>query len=286
MTVFLISEAYDHSPLSIRTSNSSSDVMASQHIGYGSSPGSNAFGSGNHESDFGHQQNIGLNVAQEDATSRRRSMTIQDMLNPSDEEVRQSPQTTSSQFSSDEDIRPSGNISRAPVSRQSKKSPRSGTHARRSSTSHTSKDGSRRPSRRPTRSPSSSPEITQKTRAFRPAYSTEEQHFIWYLRIDRGYLWPDLLDAFNARFSRNGGRRELSGLQCRYYRLLGQYGMPQVRMLRTADVVQRYGMRASLARAGYCVTYPWLSGQYPNNAYGQVLDGKITAHSFNCSTDV
>ena len=171
----------------------------------------------------------------------------QDMLDPSDKEVRQH-----------EDIRPSGNLSHAPVSRQSKTFPRSGI-----------RDGSRRP----TRSPSSSPEIAQKTRAFRPAYSTEEQHFIWYLRIDRGYLWHDLLEAFNARFSRNGGRRELSGLQCRYYRLLGQYGIPQERMLRTADVVQRHGMRASLARAKCHVTYPWLSGQYPNNAYGQVLDG-------------
>ena len=285
MTVFLISKAYDHKPLSIRTQDSALDIMASHHTGYGLGQGANAFGSGTHGGDFCHQQIIGLNAAQGDAISRRRSMTIQDMLNPSDEEVKHSPQTTSSQFSSDEDLRPSANHSRTPVSRQSKKSPRSDTHARRSA-SYTSKDGSRRPSRRPTRSPSSSPEIAQKTRAFRPAYSTEEQHFIWYLRIDRGYLWPDLLDAFNARFSRNGGRRELSGLQCRYYRLLGQYGMPQVRMLRTADVVQRYGMRASLARAGYRVTYPWLGGQYPNNAYGQVLEGKITAHLCNCLTDV
>ena len=221
---------------------------------------------------------------EQELEQKGRSMTIQDMLNPSDEDVRQSPQTMSSQFSSDGDIRPSRNLSRAPVSRQSKKSPRSVTHARRSSTSQTSKDGSRRPSRRPARSLSSSPEIAQKTRAFRPAYSTEEQHFIWYLRIDRGYLWPDLSDAF--RFCRNRDRRELSGLQCRYYRLLGQHGMPKVRMLRTADVVQKYGMRASLDRAGTTVTYPWLSDQYPNNAYGQVLDCKITAHSFNCSTDV
>jgi len=168
------------------------------------------------------------------------------MLNPSDEEVRQSPQAMPSQFSSDKDIPPSRNLWRAPVSRQSKKSPRSGTHTRRSS-------------------------------KYRPAYSTEEQHFIWYLRNDVGYLWPDLLDAFNARFSRNGGRRGLSGLQCRYYRLLGQYGIPQVRMLRNADVVQRYGMKANLASAENCVTYPWLSGQYPNNAYGEVLDGKITS---------
>lgn len=71
---------------------------------------------------------------------------------------------------------------------------------------------------------------------------------IRYLRIDRGYLWPDLKDAFNARFSQS---RAVSGLQCRYYRLIEQNHMPQVRnMTRTADTVQRYGMRAALAQAG------------------------------------
>ena len=192
MTIFLISEAYNHSSLSIHTPNSALDIMALP---------------GNYDSE---------NVAQGDATPRRRGMTIQDMLNPSDEEVRQS-------------------------------------------------------SRRPTRSLSSSPEIAQKTRVFRPAYSTEEQHFIWYLRIDRGYLWPDLLDAFNARFARPGGGRELSGLQCRYYRLLGQYGIPNVTR-RDAEVVQKYGMKATLERAGCSVTYPWLGDQYVHNPYSQVLD--------------
>ncbi len=69
-----------------------------------------------------------------------------------------------------------------------------------------------------------------------------------YLRIDCGYLWPDLKDAFNARFSQS---RAVSGLQCRYYRLVEQNHMPQVRsMTRTVDTVQRYGMKAALARAG------------------------------------
>lgn len=48
--------------------------------------------------------------------------------------------------------------------------------------------------------------------------------------------------------------------------------MPQVRnMTRTADSVQRYGMRASLEAAGHCIDYPWMDGEYPANAYGQVL---------------
>ena len=67
-----------------------------------------------------------------------------------------------------------------------------------------------------------------------------------YLRIDRGYLWPDLKDAFNARFAE---RRDTGGLQCRFYRLLTQNHLSQVRdMTRTADTVQKYGMRSTLER--------------------------------------
>ena len=62
--------------------------MASHRTGYSSSPGLNAFGSSDYDSDFGYQENVGLNVAQADATSRRRSIMIQDILNPSDKEVR------------------------------------------------------------------------------------------------------------------------------------------------------------------------------------------------------
>ena len=251
----------------VRARDSALDIMASK---YGFGQGANAFGSGTHGGDFCPQPVIGLNAAQGDAISRRRSMTIQDMLNPSDEEVKHSPKTKSSQLISDKDLRLSANHSRTPVSRQSKKSPRSDTHTRRSA-SYTSKDGSRRLSRRRTRSASSSSKTAQKTRAFRPAYSIEEQHFIWYLRIDRGYLWPDILDAFNARFSRNGGQRKLNGLQCRYYRLLDQHGIPQLRTFGTADVVQKHGMEASLVRTKPDVTYPWLGDLYPKKAYGQVL---------------
>lgn len=83
-----------------------------------------------------------------------------------------------------------------------------------------------------------------------------------YLRIDRGYLWPDLKDAFNVRFSQ---KRAIGGLQCRYYRLIEQNHMPQVRnMTRTADSVQRYGMRTTLARAGTGKSYPVWSNTTSN----------------------
>lgn len=279
MPVFLSTEPYNHRPLSIRAPFSTSDIMTSQRIGYGSDLGPDASGS--------EQSMVAPTFAHEDGTYRRRSMTIQDMLNPSDEEIKHSPRSQWTQSSSEDDRQPSRYQSRSPISSKGFKSSRSTIHSRRGSTSHVPKGGSRRPSHRPSRSPSSSPDLSSKEpRAFRHPYTTEEVHFIWYLRIDRGYLWPDLLDAFNAHFCHNGRvKRVLGGLQCRYYRLLGQNSIPQVRMLRTADMVQRYGMMATLARNGCHPTYSWLGGQYQNHAYGEMLDSKTPFPLLRCAAN-
>ena len=269
MLASLSTEAYNHRPLTIRAPCSTSDRMSSQRIGYGSDFGPDASGS---------EHGAAPTTAQEGGTYRRRSMTIQDMLNPSDEEIKHSPKSQWTQSSSEEDRQPSRYHSRSPICKKGFKSSRPTVHTRQGSASHAPKGGSRRPSHRLNRSPSSSPDLSSKEpRAFRHPYTTEEVHFIWYLRIDRGYLWPDLLDAFNAHFCRNGRvKRVLGGLQCRYYRLLGQNSIPQVRMLRTADMVQKYGMMATLARNGCHPTYSWLGGQYQNHAYGEMLDSKTS----------
>ena len=268
MLASLSTESYNHRPLTIRAPCSTSDIMNSRRIGYGSDFGLDASGS---------EHGRAPTTAEEGGTYRRRSMTIQDMLNPSDEEIKRSPKSQWNQSSSEEDRQPSRYHSRSPICKKGFKSSQTTIHTRRGSASHAPKGGSRRPSHRLNRSPSSSPDLASKeTRAFRHPYTTEEVHFIWYLRIDRGYLWPDLLDAFNAHFCHNGRvKRVLGGLQCRYYRLLGQNNIPQVRMLRTADMVQRYGMIATLARNGCHPTYSWLGGQYQNHAYGEMLDSKI-----------
>jgi len=283
MTDSFASDASYRISLTIRNSNPAVDSMSSYRAGYSSGSygygsGPNAYSTSSRGSSTGHYQYSSLSAPQTDTTSRRRSMTIQDMLNPAGEDERQSSKSQSSQSSSDDERRPPGSHRHLPVSQRDSRAPRSGPQSRRGYTSHTSGGGARRlgHARRPARSPSSSPDVQPRTRPFRPAYTTEEVHFIWYLRIDRGYLWPDIKNAFNARFShRSGDIRKVSGLQCRYYRLLDQNGMPQVRNIpRTADVVQRYGMRANLARAGQRVPYSWLGGEYPNNAYGQILEEK------------
>ena len=227
---------------------------------------------------YDNRQSMAWKSAHSEGTYRRRSMTIQEMLNPSDEKVKHSPRSECTQVSSDDEIQQSHFQSRNPTPNEGYKSPRSRVHSGRARMSYATKGGSRRPSHRQGRSPSSSPGLSPKSREFRHPYTTEEVHFIWYLRIDRGYLWPDILDAFNSQFSHNGRVRLLGGLQCRYYRLLGQNSIPQVRMLRTADMVQKYGMIATLTRNGCHPTYPWLGGQYKNNAYGEMLDSKAAMH--------
>lgn len=244
--------------------------------GYGSGSGLHGYSTSSRGSSTSQCRYATLSAPQTDTTPRRRRMTIQDMLNPAGDDERHFSGSQSSLSSSEDDRRSPGNHRHLPIPRPENRARRPGTHSHRSTNLHVSGSGRRRSgqSRQSSRSPSSSSDVEPRTRPFRPAYTTEEVHFLWYLRIDRGYLWPDIQTAFNARFSHSTGRqRKTTGLQCRYYRLLDQNGLPQVRDIpRTADVVQRYGMRANLARAGQRVSYSWLGGEYPNNAYGHILE--------------
>ncbi|KAL9597254.1 MAG: hypothetical protein Q9179_004320 [Wetmoreana sp. 5 TL-2023] len=98
-----------------------------------------------------------------------------------------------------------------------------------------------------------SPPRGRTSREFRPTYSEEEINFIWYYRIDLGWEWREVLDAFSEQFP-NRQRRDVGGIQCKYYRHLESYGIPQVRQRdRKVSAVEQYGMRA---RTG--LWYPWM----------------------------
>lgn len=152
--------------------------------GYGSS------GSDNQESSHGNR-NVGFVPASADTTSRRRNMNIEDMLNPSDESTirHQQPQSSNS-------YEAGGTVSRNPHSLQGSRVPRSGRHSHGVNASAGSRQGSHPPSVRRSRG-SRTPDVPPRTRGFRPAYSTEEGHFIWYLRLDvricrHTLSWPNL----------------------------------------------------------------------------------------------
>ena len=68
-----------------------------------------------------------------------------------------------------------------------------------------------------------------KPRDFRPAYEIEQGHFLWFLKIDEGLDWNSIYDAFQATFPQSN--RDKPGLQCKFYRVLNEYGMPSQREL-------------------------------------------------------
>lgn len=97
-----------------------------------------------------------------------------------------------------------------------------------------------------------SPPRERERRTFRPTYSEEEIDFIWYHRVDLGWEWNEILRAFNFQFP-DRITREVGGIQCKYYRHLENNGLPQVRRrVRTASI-EEYGMRAHTGR-----WYPWM----------------------------
>ena len=108
-------------------------------------------------------RNSGPVPAFSETTSRRRSMNIEDMLNPSDESTRREQQPQS------------------PRSYKAGKSSRPGSSTHKAKASSRSQGGPRPPNRGKSLG---SPDIPARTRAFRPGYTDEQELFIWYLRID------------------------------------------------------------------------------------------------------
>jgi len=109
--------------------------------------------------------------------------------------------------------------------------------------------------RSPRRSPPgpSSSRYQGMRREHRPTYSEEETLFIWYHRIDLGYDWADISNAYNAQFP-DRRREDVGGIQCRYYRCCQDNNIPKVREpRRSASSAEEYGMRA---RTG--LWYPWM----------------------------
>lgn len=231
----------------------------------GDDPRSNGYRTSSYHHNSSHGvRNPVLVPADTDTTSRRRSMNIEDILNPSDENP-----TRKQQPESPKSVKDDKKVPRKPGSPQGYRHPRSGPLSPKAKASARSQGGSRPP---PRGRGSGSPENPSRTRAFRPGYTEEEEMFIWYLRIDCGYSWTAIADAYNARFSQDGqGQRRIPGLQCKFYRITEANGLPHVRaMRRTRDTVSRCGMRAITGHTRE--DWPWLDGRYPASAaYGHMF---------------
>ncbi|MCJ1260364.1 hypothetical protein MMC22_000224 [Lobaria immixta] len=167
---------------------------------------------------------------------RRPSMAIEDMLNP----VTGERSSSSSRYH--------GSRARGDAGGRSGTSALEPTQYARRPTSSSSANGRPRTSSVSSRSPG-----TKERRQFRPTYSDEEVYFIWYYRIDLGYDWQDINNAYNAQFP-DRPREGFGGIQCKYYRYCEEFGIPKVRHRdRGASQVIEYGMRS---RTG--LSYPWM----------------------------
>lgn len=197
------------------------------------SPGGTAYGQGRNND--GQGRNSNGQGRSNDGGPRRPSMAIEDMLNPVTGERSGSPRYRGSLARGDAGGRSGNN---ALESAQYASRP----------TSSSSANG--RPSTSPTSSRSSG---TRERRQFRPTYSDEEVYFIWYHRIDLGYDWQDITNAYNAQFP-DRPREGIGGIQCKYYRYCEEFGIPKVRNRdRGASQVIEYGMRS---RTG--LSYSWM----------------------------
>ena len=140
--------------------------------GHGHGSGSNGYRTGSYHQGSSHDiRNPGLVPANAETTSRRRSMNIEDMLNPSDQNTTPEQQPQS------------------PRSSKAGKASKSGPLIYRAKASAKSQGSSRPP---PKGRGSGSPDIPSRTRAFRPGYTDEQELFIWYLRIDVRIWWHDI----------------------------------------------------------------------------------------------
>lgn len=92
-------------------------------------------------------------------------------------------------------------------------------------------------------------------RAPRPKYSMEEDHFIWYQRIDLEKDWKEVSHAFNEYF-RDRHRDGESGLQCRFYRILDAAGVPNIRSLKNSNDKERIAQFGLVRQTRY--RYTWM----------------------------
>lgn len=186
-----------------------------------------------------NEHSAGSISRRDDSPPRRRAVPIQDLLNPSvDEMSTRSTYPAPTWTASNAMPGPSG-------------SRYNGNHTQAGNQSPAQWRAHRSPRRSSPRPSSSRYQGTR--REHRPTYSEEETLFIWYHRIDLGYDWADINSAYNAQFP-DRRREDVGGIQCRYYRCCQDNNIPKVReRRRSASSAEEYGMRA---RTG--LWYPWM----------------------------
>ena len=110
---------------------------------------------------------------------------------------------------------------------------------------------------RPTTTASATASSRDRNRPFRPPYTDEEVHFVYYHRCDLSMDWPEIIRAFNLQFPHRP--RDIQGVQCRYYRFREDRHLPMVRDAagRSSTYENRnYGLRRVLGQQN--LWYSWM----------------------------
>ena len=217
----------------------------------------------NHAQDYRRPgPNFQSNEQESGNNSSRRQMRIENLLNPVEEDTGSS--AASSYNSSLENSQITGHGWGQPA--------RFLTSLKLSSSER--HDPPRRPS--VASSLSSDDSTTNKeSRGFRPPYTLEQQHFLWFFIIDLNRSWDETLRQFGRTFPSEV--RNKGGLQCKFYRVLSDEGL-QKRDLnkkeRQADVKR---MTGDPDRYGFWlrkrIRYPWM------HDYASRLPGKLSVQS-------
>ena len=173
---------------------------------------------------------------------RRRLMAIQELLNPSDKDVRVSVSpSVCSEPAFDGDNR---TLRLKVVSRNTARPSRVRGRFGRARLSPSVASRSSRSTL--------SPDVPVRRRSFRPAYNQEMADFIWFLKVDQNRPWDEILTEYNSQFSED--HRDKSGLQCKYYRHIKSFGITRTRaQQRTAGGPSPYGMMSNTRRR-----YSWM----------------------------
>ena len=96
-------------------------------------------------------------------------------------------------------------------------------------------------------------------RAARPKYGTEEDHFIWYHRIDLDLSWREVSNAFNKHFW-DGNREGECGLQCRFYRILQRHQIPSIRTLKQGSDKELLAQNGLVQKTS--LRYDWMRPEH------------------------
>ena len=197
----------------------------------------------------------------------RRGMDLESMLNPSDEvqAPSASPSASPSLSSASMEIDDDQNLQAIPTPDHSTHFSRSRKNSRRQNLTPTaSTDGEGSP-------PSHENVVPARSRNFRPPYLKEHYLFIWFHRVDLNWPWDKVWAAFCRTF--NEERRDKDGLQCKYYRVRAQHGIPKVRD--SLGKSSQNGMWATTGRR-----YPWME------AYAAILPGMVIVKALLARTNV